>query len=41
MLTRPMITLAPLTPDDIDRLLGWIPSLEALQLWTASSFDSS
>jgi hypothetical protein len=23
----------------IDRLIGWIPSLEALQLWAASSFD--
>jgi RimJ/RimL family protein N-acetyltransferase len=34
-----MIELAPFTPADIDRLIGWIPSLEALQLWTASSFD--
>ncbi|MFY9820060.1 MAG: GNAT family protein [Thermoanaerobaculia bacterium] len=34
-----MIELSPFTPDDIDRLIGWIPSLEALQLWTASSFD--
>jgi RimJ/RimL family protein N-acetyltransferase len=34
-----MIELSPFTPADIDRLIGWIPSLEALQLWTASSFD--
>ncbi|HEX3556428.1 MAG TPA: GNAT family protein [Thermoanaerobaculia bacterium] len=34
-----MIHLVPFTPADIDRLIGWIPSLEALQLWTASSFD--
>lgn len=34
-----MIELAPFTPADIDRVVGWIPSLEALQLWTASSFD--
>jgi RimJ/RimL family protein N-acetyltransferase len=34
-----MITLEPFIPADIDRLIGWIPSLEALQLWTASSFD--
>ena len=33
-----MIQLLPFTPADIDRLIGWIPSLEALQLWTASSF---
>ncbi|HEV7508922.1 MAG TPA: GNAT family protein [Thermoanaerobaculia bacterium] len=34
-----MIELQQFTPADIDRLIGWIPSLEALQLWTASSFD--
>jgi RimJ/RimL family protein N-acetyltransferase len=34
-----MIQLSPFTPDDIDRLIGWIPSLDALQMWTASSFD--
>ena len=34
-----MIHLVLFTPADIDRLIGWIPSLEALQLWTASSFD--
>jgi RimJ/RimL family protein N-acetyltransferase len=39
MLAPPMIELTPFTPADIDRLIGWIPSLEALQLWTASSFD--
>jgi hypothetical protein len=33
-----MIQLSPFTPAGIDRLIGWIPSLEALQLWTASSF---
>ncbi|HEX4963248.1 MAG TPA: GNAT family protein [Thermoanaerobaculia bacterium] len=34
-----MIDLLPFTLADMDRLIGWIPSLEALQLWTASSFD--
>jgi len=33
-----MLTLLPFTPADIDRLIGWIPSLEALQMWTAWSF---
>jgi RimJ/RimL family protein N-acetyltransferase len=33
-----MITLLPFTPADIDRLINWIPSLEALRMWTASSF---
>ncbi len=33
-----MIKLLPFTPADIDRLIGWLPSLEALQMWTASSF---
>lgn len=33
-----MIKLLPFTTTDIDRLIGWIPSLEALQMWTASSF---
>src|SRR5947209_19623804 len=34
-----MIDLVPFTPTDVDRLIGWSPSIEALQLWTASSFD--
>ncbi len=32
------VELSPFTPADIDRLIGWVPSLEALQTWTASSF---
>jgi ribosomal protein S18 acetylase RimI-like enzyme len=33
-----MIELVPFTETDIDRLLGWFPTLESLLLWTASSF---
>jgi RimJ/RimL family protein N-acetyltransferase len=33
-----LIELIPFTEADIDRLIGWIPSLEALLVWTASSF---
>lgn len=33
-----MLDLVPFTEDDIDRLIGWIPSEEALLLWTADSF---
>ncbi|MEA2603687.1 MAG: hypothetical protein QOF89_4679 [Acidobacteriota bacterium] len=33
-----MINLLPFTAADIDRLIGWIPSPEALQMWTAWSF---
>jgi len=36
--SRSRIELIPFTEADIDRLIGWIPSLEALLLWTASSF---
>jgi RimJ/RimL family protein N-acetyltransferase len=39
MLAPLVIELSLFTPADIDRLIDWIPSLEALQLWTASSFD--
>jgi RimJ/RimL family protein N-acetyltransferase len=35
---RILIELIPFTEADIDRLIGWIPSLESLLLWTASSF---
>jgi hypothetical protein len=38
-MTDPTIELIPFTAADIDRLIGWIPSLESLRLWTASSFD--
>ena len=34
-----MIELIPFTEADIDRLAGWIPSLEEHLLWTASSFE--
>jgi RimJ/RimL family protein N-acetyltransferase len=33
-----IIDLVPFTEDDIDRLIGWIPSEDALLRWTASSF---
>jgi len=33
-----MIDLIPFTEEDIDRLIGWIPSEDALLRWTASSF---
>ncbi|MEO6194178.1 MAG: GNAT family protein [Thermoanaerobaculia bacterium] len=33
-----MVELIPFTEADIDRLIGWVPSLEALLVWTASSF---
>jgi RimJ/RimL family protein N-acetyltransferase len=33
-----MLDLLPFTPADVDRVIGWVPSLEALQMWTASSF---
>lgn len=32
------IDLVPFTAEDIDRLIGWIPSEDALLRWTASSF---
>jgi RimJ/RimL family protein N-acetyltransferase len=34
-----MIELIPFTPADIDRLAGWIPSLEAHLVWTAAVFE--
>jgi RimJ/RimL family protein N-acetyltransferase len=36
--TPALIELIPFTEADIDRLIGWIPSLESLLVWTASSF---
>jgi RimJ/RimL family protein N-acetyltransferase len=33
-----MIELIPFTAADIDRLIGWIPSLETLLWWTSASF---
>jgi RimJ/RimL family protein N-acetyltransferase len=33
-----MIELMPFTEADIDRLIGWIPSLETHLWWTASTF---
>lgn len=33
-----MIELLPFTEADIDRILPWIPSREALYLWTISNF---
>ncbi|HKI01979.1 MAG TPA: GNAT family protein [Thermoanaerobaculia bacterium] len=34
-----MIELIPFTEADIDRLTGWIPSLEVHLFWTASVFE--
>ena len=34
-----MIQLEPFTEADIDRLIGWVPSLEDHLLWTASFFE--
>jgi RimJ/RimL family protein N-acetyltransferase len=33
-----MIDLVPFTESDIDRVISWIPSVEALEIWTAYSF---
>jgi RimJ/RimL family protein N-acetyltransferase len=34
-----MLDLLPFTADDIDRLVGWVPSVEEHFLWTASGFE--
>lgn len=34
-----MIELQPFTDEDIDRLIGWFPSPEALFVWTATTFE--
>ena len=34
-----MIELLPFTEADIDRLIGWVTSLETHLLWTASGFE--
>lgn len=34
-----MIELQPFTDEDIDRLVGWFPSPEALFVWTATTFE--
>lgn len=33
-----MIELQPFTDEDIDRLIGWFPTPEALFVWTATTF---